>query len=655
MITKNTITIEPWITELWAWADKFEISEEDLPRNREGLLNIIDLDIRSNQLTELPESIGKLTRLRRLIVSKNQLDRLPDSIGQLINLECLDISDNPLTTLPESIVQLKELEFITIAEDGATNKLVDLSAEVTGFLRGLGHGCKGWSDTIKPIRSTSIQEYLLRKQRLNRNTVVDEDTDHIPLESIDREALQEVIKWAELCDLPSHTISRDTDELVKQTSLSIDSYTQPIPKAIGCLTQLRILIFNSCMSSGSDACQADDILPNTIANLINLETLRLVCNGLSFLPTNLHELKNLKTLEITFHDVTTIPKVLADMSCNIKLHLHGNQDKLPVNLLDDLADIRCLTELSTNDEHLTILPDNISQLTNLRVLNITSGSLKQIPQTIGALTYLTHLTLHCEVLEHLPESVGQFSQLEELIVISEKIGQLPDSLANLTRLRGLDIPAHLVDQLPIGIIERYRNNELWIKNIAFTKLYTPQMSEYDLSRYGFFLISDNWDEKSLIDLRFKTAPEFLLGLQTTKKTIKQFDVVDGIIICQPDEVQKVMNMFETTFNEFKGNDPTDIEKALSFAKPAKFIQASALEMSKSDQVLSQIIDQIPKDITIKDMMFKTESNRHFTFDEFEVISDTIDNMGVEDEHIFYSTEVVDKPKYCWMGMIYMVS
>ncbi|WP_369958155.1 leucine-rich repeat domain-containing protein [Psychrobacter sp. CLB018] len=301
-----------------------------------------------------------------------------------------------------------------------------------------------------------------------------------------------------------------------------------------------------------------------------------------------------------------------------------------------------------------VLPRNHANLLALTDLSIDCSQLTNLPESIGYLYSLTNLTLNCEALEHLPESVGQFSQLEELIVISETIEQLPDSLANLTQLRGLDIPAHLVDQLPIGIIERYRNNELWIKNIAFTKLYAPQMSEYDLSRYGFFLISDNWDEKSLIDLRFKTAPEFLLGLQTTEKTIKQFDVVDGIIICQLDEVQNVMNLFETTFNEFMGNDPTDIKKALSFSKPAKFIQASTLEMSKSDQVLSQIIDQIPKDITIKDMMFKTESNRHFTFDEFKVISDTIDNMGVEDEHIFYSTEVVDKPKYCWMGMIYMV-
>ena len=301
-----------------------------------------------------------------------------------------------------------------------------------------------------------------------------------------------------------------------------------------------------------------------------------------------------------------------------------------------------------------VLPRDHANLLVLTDLSIDCSQLTKLPESISHLYNLTNLTLNGEVLEKLPGSLGLLSQLEKLTVNSHKIQQFPDSIANLENLRLIDVPNQLISRLPITIIEKYRNNELWIKNIAFTKLYAPQMSEYDLSRYGFFLISDNWDEKSLIDLRFKTAPEFLLGLQTTEKTIKQFDVVDGIIICQLDEVQNVMNLFETTFNEFMGNDPTDIKKALSFSKPAKFIQASTLEMSKSDQVLSQIIDQIPKDITIKDMMFKTESNRHFTFDEFKVISDTIDNMGVEDEHIFYSTEVVDKPKYCWMGMIYMV-
>ena len=300
-----------------------------------------------------------------------------------------------------------------------------------------------------------------------------------------------------------------------------------------------------------------------------------------------------------------------------------------------------------------VLPRNQASLLALTDLRIDCSQLTNLPEGIGFLHNLTHLTLKCEALERLPESIGQLSQLERLTITSHKIQPFPDGLVNLKKLRIIiDVPNELIDQLPIGVIERYRRRELGIVNISSTKLYTPQMSKYRLSNFGFFLTSDNWDEKALIDLKFNAASVFLLGLQTTEKTIKQFDVVDGVVICKPDEVQRVMNMFETIFNEFAGICVADIEEVLSFARPAKFIQASALEMSKSDQVLSQIIDQIPEEITVKSVMFQVESNRSFTVDELQIMADTIEKMDMKDEHIFYNAEVVDKPKHCWMGMIY---
>ena len=302
-----------------------------------------------------------------------------------------------------------------------------------------------------------------------------------------------------------------------------------------------------------------------------------------------------------------------------------------------------------------VLPRNQANLLALTDLSIDCSQLTNLPEGIGYLYNLTNLTLNCDTLERLPESIGLLSQLERLTVTSHKIQQFPDGIANLESLRLLDVPNQFIAQLPNAVIERYRNNELWIENISFTKLYTPQMSKYELSHFGFFLTSDNWDEKALIDLKFKAASEFLLGLQTTEKTIKQFDVVDGIIICQPDEVQRVMNMFATVFKASASLCIEHIEELLSFARPAKFIQASALEMSKSDQVLSQIIDQIPEEITVKSVMFQVESNRSFTVDELQIMSDTIEKMDMEEEHIFYNAEVVDKPDHCWMGMIYMVS
>ena len=302
-----------------------------------------------------------------------------------------------------------------------------------------------------------------------------------------------------------------------------------------------------------------------------------------------------------------------------------------------------------------VLPRNQASLLALTDLSIECSQLTNLPEGIGYLYNLTNLTLNCDMLERLPESIGQLSQLDRLTITSHKIQQFPDGLVNLKKLRLIiDVPNELIDQLPIGVIERHRRRELGIVNISSTKLYTPQMSEYELSKFGFFLTSDNWDEKALIDLKFNAASVFLLGLQTTEKTIKQFDVVDGVVMCRPDEVQRVINMFETVFNEFAGICVADIEKALSFARPAKFIQANVVGMFKSEQVLSQIIDQVPEEITVKSVMFQVESNRSFAVDALKIISHTIDNIAEEDEHIFYNAEVIDKPEHCWMGMIYMV-
>ncbi|SNT69643.1 leucine-rich repeat domain-containing protein [Psychrobacter sp. LV10R520-6] len=896
----DTATTEPWMTELWMWADKFEIPEKDLPRNKDDLLAIINLDISYKGLTELP-----------------------DSIGQLSNLESLNISGNQLITLPECIVRLKKLVCFIIDEGGSThsaNKLINLSTEVTDFLRVLGEGCRGWSDPIKSTKpSNSIQKYIQRQIVSNKRQI-------IITENIDREALQSVIDWAESCDLSVYSIPRDIDELANKTYISIDSYTQPIPKAIGCLTQLRHLSLCESMSLGDNNCQADDRLPDTITNLVNLEELRLTCNDSDFILTNLNELKSLKTLEIRFHDVSTVPKVLVEMSCDIKLHLSSKQDKLP----DNLTDIRCLTELFIDDDRLTVLPDSIGALTQLqslglscnslthlpetiigleqlteltvwsesltvlpdaiskltslkelqldcrhltylpnsleclknlheltirsehlsklpndiaeltglkelhmacpsmktlpssidrlqniktllinfdndghvesyqgsrgeasilsgqvttlpesignlpnleilkirstyldklpdnigslktlKELTITSHHLKQLPQTIGGLTSLTELTLNCESLECLPETLGQLIRLEKLTIASDEIKQLPEtigdltslteltlncegleclpeslgqlirlddltiasdeikqlpktigdltsltkltlscegidclpealgklvrlewlsvtsnktkqfpkSLVNLTHLRSLHIPVQLVGLLPPIVIEKYRNQELRLCGLPWTALYTPLAGDYRLSNYGFFLVDDGWDEKALIDLKYKTGVSLLFGLQTSDKSIDEFDVIDGIIICQPAEVEQVIGVFKSVLERtgLVGISIDDFEMGCLSGKYARFIQANAMGEFDSDRAIEQIISQIPKGLSINSMMFEVKSNCSISLKKFEVIVTAIESRAVVDAPVFYGTEIIDKPKYCWMGAIYVAS
>lgn len=77
------------------------------------LLNVVVLDVHSNQLTSLPNSIGCLSKLKILNVSGNLLTSLPKSIEHCRSLEELNANFNKLTMLPDTmgfeLLNLKKL------------------------------------------------------------------------------------------------------------------------------------------------------------------------------------------------------------------------------------------------------------------------------------------------------------------------------------------------------------------------------------------------------------------------------------------------------------------------------------------------------------------------------------------------------------------
>jgi len=90
------------------------------------------LDLHSNRLAVLPDSIASLAHLKLLDVSCNLLTKLPDAIGELAHLATLACSRNRLRTLPAAIGNLRALTSL----DVRLNRLVALPAEL-GTLDGL--------------------------------------------------------------------------------------------------------------------------------------------------------------------------------------------------------------------------------------------------------------------------------------------------------------------------------------------------------------------------------------------------------------------------------------------------------------------------------------------------------------------------------------
>jgi hypothetical protein len=92
----------------------------ELPESLGRLTQLKDLALGLNQLTALPEWLGRLTQLQKLYLFQNQLTVLPEWLGRLTQLQRLDLSYNQLTALPESLGRLTQLKTLDFSGDQLT-------------------------------------------------------------------------------------------------------------------------------------------------------------------------------------------------------------------------------------------------------------------------------------------------------------------------------------------------------------------------------------------------------------------------------------------------------------------------------------------------------------------------------------------------------
>ena len=71
-------------------------------------------NINDKHFFEIPESIGKLTYLKKLILAQNRLQKIPESIGSLNSLKELDLSYNNFYEIPQIIGALNSLEKLNL-------------------------------------------------------------------------------------------------------------------------------------------------------------------------------------------------------------------------------------------------------------------------------------------------------------------------------------------------------------------------------------------------------------------------------------------------------------------------------------------------------------------------------------------------------------
>lgn len=114
------------------------------------------LILTDNRLRSLPESLGRLSGLRKLMLANNRLDRLPESLAACRELELIRLSRNNLANFPDWIFTLPKLSWLALSGNPASDtsaKIVQNSIHSSDIGIGpvIGQGASGFVHKVDTI------------------------------------------------------------------------------------------------------------------------------------------------------------------------------------------------------------------------------------------------------------------------------------------------------------------------------------------------------------------------------------------------------------------------------------------------------------------------------------------------------------------------
>jgi len=232
--------------------------------------NVERLDISSNHLESISESINQLSGLRELRANQNAIWSLPMGLMRLRNLERVELQQNQLQFLPIDFGGWSSVEYVDLSDN---------------LLRQLPDGIS---------RLESMEELRLRNNRL------------IGLPN-------GVAGWRKLVELDlSHNALRDLPPTLDQCDrleklMLMSNHLKEFPEVITGLQRLETLSLRN---------NRIEELPETLSKLRRLQVLDLAYNRLQRLPLAMKDLRELRAIDLRgnpdlqWADVAELQRVL---------------------------------------------------------------------------------------------------------------------------------------------------------------------------------------------------------------------------------------------------------------------------------------------------------------------------------------------------------
>lgn len=408
--------------------------------------NVLVVCCSSNVLEgQLSEGLGQLVNLKELALDGNKLTQLPDSIQLLENIEILKLENNQLRALPSQIG--KWLCSDNTNQQRSSCSHICAALKYPGNLRRL-HTLTAHSNQLTVLPESFGSLVNLSTLDLHKNSIKTTGEALVQLGSLRFLDLHQN-KLEVFPELPKTTTVLD------HISLGFNSLTAIPEDSI-----LRVKDSLTVLDVRENRLQA---LPEKIAHLYRLKTLDMTNNDLNELPAGLGYLKDLNHLMAEGNPLRTIRRSVISGGTEVLKKYLRTRGGPPegVEALEEEFDEFALRDKQRRDEvvlgaaasaqslssqHEYLFRDAASS-GNLQLVDMGLMALPPHLQGYGKFKFsatLVQLNLSKNRIGSLPKEIGELAALQSLVAEECALTAIHPSIANLSQLQHLRLRKNLL-------------------------------------------------------------------------------------------------------------------------------------------------------------------------------------------------------------------
>ncbi len=194
---------------------------------------------------------------------------------------------------------------------------------------------------------------------------------------------------------------------------------------------------------------------------------------------------------------------------------------------------------------------------------------------------------------------------------------------------------------------KYQIDDSYIDDIPNALLYRRTMDNYPKSTIGCFIINDNWNEQALLELKKKSEAWFLVGLQTDNIDFERLDIIEGVIRCQPEDVNDVVELLDVrSASTIIGIDVTDVISLFECGNSFQFVQTIVTGETEFDMIKTathKLISLLAKAHNTKGLFVGMQSVQALPLKSMAYVTEAVEALLSGDEaSIYYSSSSTDE-------------